>query len=229
MKQIQVVWPYTSLFMLLLALLSCRERSITSLFLHKSGLGQPILCALWMWLLTLEEKVGMCCFWPSHSGSDIWKGRLGLEQTHSLLPSLLYLAPRRHRLVCMRGENCDWWAPPPVFVWQISDALAEDEFCAPGGLLTNPPIWFAFRAPAALNLPTTLRECRCLMLNFHLDSSVSRRRSLQRFKLGTRPWECLFRAFHSFWINAFSFLTQSVFLILSSWFLNSPALRKLPS
>lgn len=89
----------------------------------------------------------------------------------------------------------------------------------PGGLLTNPPIRFPFRAPAALNLPTTLRECQCRVLNFHLDSSVSRQRSLQRFKLGTRPWECLFRAFHSFWINAFSFLTQSVFQFCpaSSW------------
>lgn len=129
----------------------------------------------------------------------------------------------------MRGENCGWWALPPVSLWHCSDALDEDEFCAPGGLLTNPPIRFPFRAPAALNLPTTLHVCQCLMLNFHLDSSVSRRRSLQRFKLGTRPWECLFRAFHSFWINPFSFLTQSVSPVLPSWLLKSPALRKLPN
>lgn len=66
-------------------------------------------------------------------------------------------------------------------------SLAEDEFCAPGGLLTYPSIQFPFRASAALKLPTTLRECQCLILNFQLDSSVSRQRSLKRFKLGARP------------------------------------------
>lgn len=102
-------------------------------------------------------------------------------------------------------------------------------FCAPGGLLTNLSIQLPIRAPATLNLPTALRECQCLILNFYLDSSVSRQKSLQRLKFGTRPWGCLLKAFHSFWKNASPFLTQSVFLALPSALWSRLALRLFPS
>lgn len=99
--------------------------------------------------------------------------------------------------------------------------------CVPGGLLTNPSIQLPFRAPATLNLPTTVRECRCLVLNFHLDSSVSRQKSLWRFNLGTRPWECLLKASHR--KTPFPFLTQAVSPALPSCVLSRLALRTFPS
>lgn len=130
----------------------------------------------------------------------------------------LVSGPGRHRLICMRGVL--WLVNPTPPTSSIPRTSLR---CFSQGwiFMRQVVFWltYPFGSPLELLQLWTfpqLRECQCLMLNFHLDSSVSRRRSLQGFKLGTRPWECLFEAFHSFWINAFSFLTQSVFSILPS-------------
>lgn len=175
MKQFPAVWTHAGLFILLL---SGREGKKSQAFSAQVTLALPLLCTLYMCLSTFGEKVGTCWSWPSYSLA-VTSEKAGLVWSrHIFCFWTSFIRPQ---------EDLDWFVwegrivvgePPSVSLWRHSDVLAEDEFCAPGGLLTNPPIWFPFRAPAALNLPTTLRECQCFMLNFHLDSSVSRQRSL---------------------------------------------------
>lgn len=179
------MWPHANLFTLLLASLSGSEGKEPKLTPTQVDLGSTYHFHPCVSLWTLGDKIGPCWSWPSHS--------------LAVTPEKAGQVWSRH-ILCFRN-SCFWSQGDFVRegkLWLVSSSssilvtplksLAEDEFCAPGGL-TNPSLRFPFRAPAALNLPTTLRECQCLILNFHLDSSVSRQRSLKRFKLGTRPWD----------------------------------------